>query len=134
MTELLSTKTASLKSEQDVVVGVLACCPSYFGITASELADFGRDLKGAFPQFEFWVALADGGKDPPSFVLPATADYLVIDALDCGTRHVNGGRGASGPSGLPKRRDGASSCAGIVGKETAPASWRPANPTRSAMR
>ena len=86
MTELLSTKTALLKSEQDVVVGVLACCPSYFGITASELADFGRDLKGAFPQFEFWVALADGGKDPPSFVLPATADYLVIDALDCGTR------------------------------------------------
>ena len=43
------------------------------------LTAFARKLKAAVPNIELWVALADAGKVPPTYVLPAEVDCLMID-------------------------------------------------------
>jgi type 1 glutamine amidotransferase len=83
--EELAAKFDLLRNNPDPVLGVVAVCPPYYQIQARELTGFAAKLKAELPSCEFWVALADGGKEPSAYALPALADGLMIDVLDCST-------------------------------------------------
>ena len=74
-----------VKSYPDVVVGVSATLPTYFGVSPQDYAHFCKETKRRLPGVKLLCLMLDRAGDNLAFPIPDEVDVLGVDCLDCTT-------------------------------------------------